>query len=438
MVIINRRRFLKGAAAGALGAFLGPDSRIPALDAKPREPVQTSPEVANISTSTSTDSPTQSMETSPRENFLSSIPDLKSFKFDFEKYRESVEKFNQIRLSYSRPYNEIPAEILNLHKNGFKADFTSFKEVQDALNNPNVSERFLQIIKFLSVQSREEVLYDIRSGELSMVPEIIREEKKQALLSYFSNHYYNDSENSTAKARLLQEWKICFPNKEFPTFEMFQESNSLYFAKLYQIWNELNQYTYTDVESWSNQNSCNLYASTFIACLGLQQYFSHRVDSKGNPIIYKKNESGNVFDKILINGEYLNPIGEVRELSAEGQHNWIIQNGSKYGWEDLSKSSIEEILSHLEKGEVIFGSTPDHNWCLVGIKIGDKVFPALTQATSNQLLRIFPSISDLKSFDYSDLSDKIVSFDSIFGYFYKLLGSNQKDTDGVSLFAHKV
>ena len=359
--------------------------------------------------------------------------------YNSEKEAPLFDKTYHLKLENSTSYRDTDKRILNLYKTGFLYDLTSIPEIQEAINNPNLNEKYLQIIKTLSVQSQEEII-----KESEQYRKIIETKSKVRTLDALQEFRYQiDNSNSKYNPDTKAEWDSMYPNTAFPTSEYleemidnlkkemdFENSNLNYghVSTIAPVEDPLD-YEVPDIKTWTNQYSCNLYAASFIESLGMQENFSHRIDSKNRPVIYKIDKQGKTRLYVKENGKLIPPEGQVRELNAEAQLNWVSENGIEYGWEDVTNLSYEQKVKKLSEGYIFFGGNPVHNWIVVGIEIDGKVEPMLTQATTNTHLKPFlppENINNLKG-----ISEKEKDF---YAHTYKLMPI-ELDT---KLFAIKV
>ena len=312
-----------------------------------------------------------------------------------------------LKKEISTPLNQINPEIATLYQRGFILDFSSLTEVKEATSNPDLEESIKKIIQLLSVEAKEVIEYKTAYLEFYNKPEVINLRKKIELINLirFNLTDFQNEERIVDYKKYTQLWNNLFPGKTIPDAERLSVIESDLFFEISKLeTNYLGSFEFDYefvVKNWDNQSSCNLYASSFFACFGLQNKFSHRVDSRNNPVIYIKNETNGRTEFFIENesGQYTKPKGSVRELSAEGQHTWMIEDGEKYGWIDVTNLDYDEKLQKLKEGYVFYGSTEDHNWVIVGLTINGEFQPLLTQATSHVLLGAFKRKEDILAED---------------------------------------
>jgi hypothetical protein len=340
---------------------------------------------------------------------------------------ERLRGVQALKEEISVPFDQINPEIATLYQRGFILDFASLPEVAEARNNPNIEESIKKIISLLSVESREMIESASISLEFFNLPEVIELQKKLDAIYYLRSRHldYTDGDTKIVSYKNYVElWNKFFPGKVLPSPEVLEDLSFRYQRKMnmlyYKFFSEHYSPKIENIKNWDNQASCNLYASAFFACLVGQQHFSHRVDSQNNPIIYLLNRQTGRTEFFIEgkDGQLVKPVGSVRELSAKGQHDWMIEHGEQHGWLDVTNLDYDQKLQKLKEGYVFFGSTEDHNWVIVGLTVNGEFQPFLTQATSHNLLGVFKRVEDIS--EDSD-SGAFYSRNSVYSAGYKLM-----------------
>jgi hypothetical protein len=364
----------------------------------------------------------------------------------WERELESLIRIQEFKISKAIPFTEINPQILNLYLKGFILDFTSLPEIKEANLNPNLQERFIKIIKLLAVQSKEELQFNLKILKEYSNPrrmEILKKVRSidKIVSIYFSHNTDSNFENNPQgysgrfSPEFLREWKITFPNKQPPSLEQLLALQEYYYNQLAKLEGWQFEEEIPVIQTWDNQASCNLYASSFMACLGLQNKCSHRVDSENNPIIYVLDpKTGRTKLMIEKEGSMMEPIGNIKELSAADQHQWFQKYSEKHGWVDVTNLSYEKKVELLKDGYVFYGSSEGHNWIILGLELDSKFQPVLTQATYNNFFSCFIPEEYLgkkiNSFLYSELETKYAEI-------YKLMPQLDHETNA-KLFAIKI
>lgn len=348
--------------------------------------------------------------------------------YNIENERERLEAIKNLRIKYSLPLEEINPQIRFMLHTGYVVDFLSLPEVREALSNTNFQQTLLQIIKILSVESQESAKFANEHFDMQMDPEFrnlnrVRNqterliEIKKGFKEKEINYQIRDERDTLEQQQEYQIfanlWKQCFPNTRIPGLEEIEKlSKSLGWKIIdvgYKYLGEFKSktnsgldpnYPHFDltntpepVEAWQGTGdfTCNLYASSFIACLGLQNRFSHRIDELQRPVIYKKDErSGKVGFYVEEGGRLVSPKGKVRELRAADQIDWISNKGvEEYGWIDVTDLGYDEKVKMLSEGYVFLGGNGEHNWIIIGLEINGKIEPVLTQSSDYVSMKLF-------------------------------------------------
>ncbi len=364
----ERRKFLKLFGAGLVGAtssLLSPNFKV---RAEPSSSSESSPELAV------------------------------DINFEFQRLK-SVRRLSEI---FSTPLEKIRNEIRFLHNRGFVFDFTSLPEVKKLNKLPSLSRRCLEIVKLLSVKTKEEILFENEKFNFYTKPETLN---RMIIIFYHNSLYLSGKISYSQFLESISSLKTSFQDLlALPVDDIGQNKSKIgsvmgnFEGKLYedifQIDEKYDSANLPRVESWGNQDSCNLYALEIVKCLGLQYVLSQRVDGEDSPVVYK-NKGRQVQQLVYKNGKLVRPVGKIRELSAKGIHEWLGRNGEKNGWEDVTTYSYRDKINLLRQGYIFYGATTEHNWIVFGQLLDGILEPVLTQASTHELLKLFSSESSL-------------------------------------------
>lgn len=346
-------KFLKGLSETSLASFLG----ITIVDEKGKNPLEEDKELIKLVTDLAiyyrgkSIKPTQpgpgSVEFRNLEMYQRSIDDT-----------ERQAELERIRARYSIYADEIHPVVRSAIP-GHLMDFDKIPEIQEARKIKNVHERVWKIIKILAVQTKGDLLRSKREMRQSnnLIKLLILRDNLNLIIQNFDNLKISETSripDISSLRKLLDKVSKIIETIQLSSLDFDQKMGSN--------------------PAWSDKLSCNLYASTLIAALGLGHRLSHRVDEHGRPV-----RTGG------------------RELSAEDTHNWLNKNGEKYGWIRVTNLSYAEKVDMLRKGYIFYGTHPGHNWIITGVEIQGEIQPALNQATNHTLLKLFDTKNIIRS-----------------------------------------
>lgn len=294
-----------------------------------------------------------------------------------------IKAIAELREKYSLNADEISPEILN-YIPGSNINFENIPGIKEIRENPNLSERVLGIIKLLSVETKEEIGYKNNSSFVKRELDIIFKEWEE--LEMLRILIIENKVNSKSKYLEIYN-KIGKPTLE-ELNKLIEEVGKKALDIHYKIYPQ-NQVT--EIKSnpaWNQVDSCNLYATSLLSGLGLEHRLAHRVDSQNRPS------------------------KEGTELSANDTLIWLLNEGSKYGWKDVTELNYVEKMQLLNEGYLFYGASKTHNWVVFSTEINGTMQPVLTQATFNTLLGIF---------DFNELTTNIPLdyYGQTFEYSYK-------------------
>ncbi len=337
-------------------------------------------------------------------------------------------KIKNLKLQYSTNSYDVVEGVKKLNGR-FIYDVSTIPEIQNANKRNNLTDTYLEIIKTLSVQTREEVKLEYEEA---------------SSVAYLQQLGYLKRMGDQNDPAIQVEWRKNFPNIPFPGSETIESLIIEEQIKLNSILYKKNNQPPKGIDTWNNPDrySCNLYAATFIQSLGLQETFSHRVDGNNRPVLYVQGEDGKTYLKVR-NKETgkLENARNVRELNAKGQLNWIESHGSEYGWSEVTDYSYDEKIKMLREGYIFFGGSNKHNWIVIGVEIDGQTIPMLTQSTTNYSMVPFESKEkfDQKYSTYNNpYQTDTIAHNPNYAAKYKLMPNLYKDYPEAKLFAIKV
>lgn len=369
----SRRRFLRLAAISYLIAELESSGL-------PIDPVTETSVTKETNSNTFTDEETEFLRkvleqnihinsneagTSESQPYASSLeyrnPDMYNEVYDGN-YLEALS--SQLDYEYSPYLSQINPAIKNI-RHGVSFDFNQTPEILEARKIEDVHERVLKIVSILAPCTKEELKIRnilIKSELMTRILDNTKGTLKDSILLILRHSRESNIAKNPERELLEEKLKILKSIRE-------KYNNQ---EKATEIFNNFATNVYGN-PAWNDEHIsfCNLYASLLIDALELGHRAGHRVDNNGNIV-----RSGG------------------RELNASGMYNWFKNHGERHGWKNVSNLTYGEKVKLLEEGYIFYGSSPEHNYIISGIRINGRIRPFLTQATANHTIKLFNDFSD--------------------------------------------